>query len=54
MKYYAVKEGRVPGVYTTWAECEAQVKGYPGADYTGNTGSQGRVCVYQRSDEAGF
>jgi len=28
--------------------------GYPGADYTGNTGSQGRVCVYQRSDEAGF
>lgn len=33
MKYYGVKEGRVPGVYTTWAECEAQIKGYSGADY---------------------
>ena len=33
MKYYAVKQGRIPGVYTTWAECEEQVKGYPGADY---------------------
>lgn len=33
MKYYAVKEGRIPGVYTTWAQCEAQVKGYPHADY---------------------
>lgn len=32
-KFYAVKEGRVPGVYTTWAECEEQIKGYSGADY---------------------
>lgn len=31
--YYAVKEGRSPGVYETWAECEAQVKGHPGAKY---------------------
>ena len=27
-KYYAVKSGRVPGVYLTWEECEAQVKGF--------------------------
>lgn len=33
MKYYAVKIGRVPGVYTTWSECEMQVKGYKGAIY---------------------
>lgn len=32
-KYYAVKEGRNIGVFNTWAECEAQVKGYPGAKY---------------------
>lgn len=25
--YYGVKKGRIPGVYNTWAECEAQVKG---------------------------
>lgn len=30
-KYYGVKVGRVPGVYLTWAECEKQVKGFPGA-----------------------
>ncbi|KFM79439.1 Ribonuclease H1, partial [Stegodyphus mimosarum] len=29
--FYAVKSGRIPGVYLTWAECEAQVKGYPNA-----------------------
>ena len=31
--YYAVKKGRVPGVYTTWAECQQQVKGFPNAIY---------------------
>lgn len=47
MKYYAVKEGRVPGVYTTWAECEAQVKGYPGADYKKfNNEEDARLFVY--------
>jgi viroplasmin and RNaseH domain-containing protein len=31
--FYAVKVGKVPGVYTTWAECEAQIKGFRGADH---------------------
>lgn len=31
--FYAVKNGREPGVYGTWAECESQVKGFPGAIY---------------------
>ncbi len=29
--FYAVKTGRKPGIYRTWDECEAQVKGYSGA-----------------------
>ena len=33
MKYYAVRKGRQPGVYTTWPACEEQVKGFPGAVY---------------------
>lgn len=33
MKYYAVKKGIKPGIYTTWAECEQQVKGFSGAIY---------------------
>lgn len=32
-KYYAVKCGIKPGVYETWAECEAQTKGFSGAQY---------------------
>ena len=30
-KYYAVREGRNPGVYSTWDECLSQVKGHKGA-----------------------
>lgn len=32
-KYYAVKEGKAPGIYETWADCKAQVHGYKGALY---------------------
>jgi len=32
-KFYVVWKGRKPGIYTTWAECEAQVKGFAGAEY---------------------
>lgn len=32
-KFYAVKSGRKTGVFTTWADCEAQVKGFNGAVY---------------------
>lgn len=33
MKYYAVRIGNKPGIYTSWPECEACVKGYPNAKY---------------------
>src|SRR3989338_7836366 len=31
MKYYAVRIGRVPGIYHTWNECQAQIKGFSNA-----------------------
>ena len=31
MKYYAVKKGRNPGIYTSWDSCLEEVKGYSGA-----------------------
>ncbi|RIB26388.1 hypothetical protein C2G38_2064978 [Gigaspora rosea] len=31
--YYAVKIGRQPGIYLTWDECLAQVKGFSGSKY---------------------
>lgn len=30
-KVYAVKKGKRPGVYNTWAECQEQTKGFSGA-----------------------
>ena len=33
MKYYAVKKGRNPGIYTSWDSCLKEVKGYPNASY---------------------
>lgn len=32
-KFYAVKKGRQTGIFSTWAECEEQVKGFKGATY---------------------
>lgn len=34
-KYYAVKKGKVTGVFTDWAECKVSVDGFPGAEYKG-------------------
>ncbi|KIW54375.1 hypothetical protein, variant 1 [Exophiala xenobiotica] len=30
-KFYAVREGKEPGIYDTWPECLSQVKGFKGA-----------------------
>ena len=27
-KFYAVKEGKKPGIYMSWDECKEQVNGY--------------------------
>ncbi|WP_212925708.1 viroplasmin family protein [Oceanobacillus sp. J11TS1] len=32
-KYYAVKEGKKTGIFTTWDECKRNVLGYSGAEY---------------------
>lgn len=34
-KFYAVKKGATPGIYTTWSECQQNVNGFPGAIYKG-------------------
>lgn len=33
IKYYAVKKGRNIGIFTSWAECENNIKGHSGAVY---------------------
>ncbi len=32
-KFYVVWEGVTPGIYTSWTECQLQIKGYDGAKY---------------------
>ena len=32
-KFYVVWKGRKPGIFTSWAEAEKQVKGFAGAEY---------------------
>ena len=39
-KFYAVKKGKVTGLFRTWDECKASVDGYPGAEYKGFTSEQ--------------
>ena len=48
-KYYAVKNGFVPGIYTTWEECEAQVKGYKGARYKSFSNEEDARCFIGQS-----
>jgi len=32
-KYYVVWQGVTPGIYTSWNDCQLQIKGYPAAKY---------------------
>lgn len=32
-KFYAVKKGRIIGVFESWDQCEVQIKGFAGANY---------------------
>lgn len=32
-KFYVVWQGVEPGIYESWTECQAQIKGFPGAKY---------------------
>lgn len=34
-KFYAVRHGHIPGVYTDWPACQAQIKGFKGAKQKG-------------------
>ena len=46
-KYYGVKQGIKTGVYTSWPECQKQVKGYKGAEYKSfKTEAEAHLYVY--------
>jgi ribonuclease HI len=55
--YYAVKNGRKPGIYTTWADCQQEIIGFSGAvfkgfetleeaqEYMKNAGANGKIVI---------
>ncbi len=49
--WYVVKKGRTPGIYRTWAECQKQVIGFPGAVFKGFY-TEADALAYQKSDAA--
>lgn len=51
-KFYAVKQGRVPGIYTTWAECQKHIVGYKGAIFKGFV-TRAEAEAYMAGEESG-
>lgn len=45
-KYYVVWNGRQPGIYSTWTECEKQVKGFSGATFQSFTSETDAKAAY--------
>jgi len=45
-KYYVVWKGRKTGIFTTWAECEKQVKGFVGAQFKAFSGKSEAEAAY--------
>ena len=47
-KFYAVKKGKVPGIYTSWDACKSMVHGFPGAVYKGLRHAQKRNSFWEK------
>jgi ribonuclease HI len=45
-KYYVVWIGARPGIYAKWGDCEAQIKGFPGARYQGFPSREAAEAAY--------
>jgi len=45
-KYYVVWMGVEPGIYTSWTECQLQIKGFAGAKYKAFTSMQEAEMAY--------
>ena len=51
-KYYVVWKGRKTGIFTSWAECEKQVKGFVAAEYKSFGSLKEAEDAFQSSYEA--
>lgn len=51
-KFYAIKRGYKPGIYTSWGEAEHQVKGFSGARYKGFSTKEEAVLWLEEGQES--
>src|SRR5215216_4383998 len=51
-KYYVVWQGYQRGIFTSWAECEKQVKGFPAAQYKSFDSLKEAEKAYQSAYES--
>lgn len=48
-KYYAVRKGQHPGIYTSWPEAQKEVSGFSGAEFKGfNTEAEAREFMGEK------
>jgi len=49
-KFYVVWQGAVPGIYTSWKDCQRQIQGFPNAKYKSfKTEKEARAAYYSGS-----
>jgi ribonuclease HI len=51
-KYYVVWQGNQPGVYTSWTDCQLQIKAFPGALYKSFKSKEKADLAYQMGHDA--
>ena len=50
-KYYVVWNGREPGVYDNWSDCEEQILNFPGAKYKSFSSAAEAAQAFRGSDD---
>ena len=50
-KFYVVWEGRVPGVYDNWSDCEEQILNFPGAKYKSFSSAADAARAFRGGDD---
>jgi ribonuclease HI len=53
-KHYVVWEGKVPGIYTSWADCQMQTNGYPQAKFKAYESAAEAQAALARGWKASF
>ena len=48
MSFYAVRFGRIPGIYTSWNECRKQVSGFKGVIYKKFATEANAITFYKK------